>query len=557
MNHIGMLSGCERIRGRSGLDATHRLHPANRRRVPRILSRLLNGALIVIAGALLSTVNPARGQSPVPAQSPAQQSAGSAARDLFVTVGKSLIVESPVTIQRISVGDSTKAEAIAVSPREVLVNGKAPGETSLIVWQQGGNRLLFDLRVRTNTARFDLVRQEIQKELPGQDVSLTLDAGTVFLRGTVKDMVSADRAVAIASTLGKPVNLLRVVVPAMEQQILLKVKFANVDRSASQELGANIFSTGALNTIGSTSTGQFFPPQVAGKVGDSPFTLADALNVFLFRPDLNLGTTIRALQSKRLLEILAEPNVLAINGKAASFLAGGEIPVPTLQSSMTSAVTIQWREFGIKIDFVPAVTPRGTIRLKVSPEVSSLDYANAVTLSGFTVPAISTRRVQTEIELQDGQSFAIAGLLDNRTAELLSKVPGLGDIPLLGKIFQSRSISRNNTELLIVVTPEVVYPAPANVQIATPEMPLPFLKGAPTTVPRTPPASVTGRNQAKPAQDTIPVEQLESMKEQTPVNQPIPAIQYVPMMMPQASQQSAPAVAPVAAPAPQAAAAPK
>ncbi len=223
---------------------------------------MLSGALLAIGGALVSAGYSARGQSPVPAQSPAQQSAGSAARDLFVTVGKSLIVESPVNIVRVSVGDLNKAEAIPVSPREVLVNGKAPGETSLIVWQQGGNRLLFDLRVRPSTAKLEAVRQEMQKELPGQDVAMTLDDDTVYLRGTVKDMVSAERAVAIAATLGKPVNLLRVNVPGMEQQILLKVKFANVDRSASQELGVNIFSTGALNTIGSTTTGQFSPPTV-------------------------------------------------------------------------------------------------------------------------------------------------------------------------------------------------------------------------------------------------------------------------------------------------------
>ncbi len=517
--------------------------------------RLLSGALFMFAGVFVSAGPSAKGQSPLPGQPPTQQSGGSAARDLFVTVGKSLIVESPVNIQRVAVGDATRAEAIAVSPREVLVNGKSAGETSLIVWQQGGNRLLFDLRVRPNTAKLDAVRQELQKELPGQDVTITLDEGTVFLRGTVKDMVSAERAVAIAATLSnaKPVNLLRVNVPAMEQQILLKVKFANVDRTASQELGANLFSTGALNTIGSTTTGQFGPPTVAGSGGTVAFTLTDALNVFLFRPDLNLGATIRALQARRLLEILAEPNVLSIDGKPASFLAGGEFPVPVIQSNITTAVTIQWREFGIRINFLPSVTPRGTIRLKVNPEVSSLDYANSVTIGGFVVPALSTRRVQTEIELEDGQSFAIAGLLDNRAVEQMSKIPGLGDIPLLGKVFQSRSITRNNTELLVVVTPEVVRPAPPNVQIATPEMPLPFMKGAPVTVPRTPPVAVTGRAEPKPPQESIPFERLDALKEQAPVNQPMPATQYVPVLMPQAPpQQAAPAQ-----PAPETSAAPK
>ncbi len=236
--------------------------------------------------------------------------------------------------------------------------------------------------------------------------------------------------------------------------------------------------------------------------------------------------------------------------RAASFRCPSCSPRRT-----AGAVTIQWREFGIRLNFLPTVTPRGTIRLQVNPEVSSLDLANAVSLSGFVIPAISTRRVQTEIELEDGQSFAIAGLLDNRAVDQLSKVPGLGDIPLLGKLFQSRSISRNNTELLVVVTPEVVRPAPPNVQIATPEMPVPFMKGAPTVPPRTPPVSVTGQVPVKSAQDTIPVEQLEAMKEQTPTNQPMPVIQYVPVMMPQ-GQQGAPAAAP-ASPAPATSAAPK
>ncbi len=516
---------------------------------------MLSGTLLAISWATILAGYSAWGHAQ--AQQPAQQSAGSAARDLFVTVGKSLVVESPVNIQRVSVGDAAVAEAIAVSPREVLVNGKAPGETSLIIWQQGGNRLLFDLRVRPSTSRLEAVRQELQKELPGQDVSLSVEGDTVYVRGTVKDMVSAQRAITIASTLGKPVNLLHVNVPGMEQQILLKVKFANVDRSVSQELGANLFSTGALNTIGSVTTGQFRPPTVGGSPEGGSFTLADALNIFLFRPDLDFGATIRALHAKRLLEILAEPNVLAINGKPASFLAGGEFPVPVVQSTMggAGAVTIQWREFGIRLNFLPNVTPRGTIRLQVNPEVSSLDLANAVSLSGFVIPAISTRRVQTEIELEDGQSFAIAGLLDNRAVEQMSKIPGLGDIPLLGKIFQSRSIAKNNTELLVVVTPEVVRPVPATMQIATPQMPVPFMENAPSAAPRTPPVSVTGQTPVKPLQETIPVEQLEAMKEQTPTNPPMPVIQYVPVMVPQA-QQGAPAAAPPA-PAPATSAAPK
>jgi len=473
---------------------------------------ILSSVAVLLAAALL------------PAQTQPQQPAG--ARDLFVTVGKSLVVESPVTIQRVAVADPALAEAVAINPREILVNGKAPGETSVILWQQGGNRILFDLHVRPSTLRLDVVREQLKQELAGQDVSIALEGENVFVRGTVKDLTSAERVVAIAGTLGKPVNLLHVKVPPVESQILLKVRFANVDRGATSELGVNLASTGALNTPGSVTTGQFSPPRVSVEGRQSQFTLTDALNIFLFRADLNLGATIRALQQKRLLEILAEPNLLAINGRQASFLAGGEFPVPVVQAGIGGAgtVTIQWREFGVRLNFMPTVTPRGTIRLQVIPEVSSLDFANALSISGFTVPAISTRRVSTEIELESGQSFAIAGLLDNRVIESLSKIPGLGDIPLLGKLFQSRARTKSNTELLVVVTPELVRPVPAGQPVPAAQMPAEFLKGAPASAPRTPGLDVTGPVPVQPVLETVPVEQLQVKP------QAAPQIQYVPVV---------------------------
>ncbi len=467
------------------------------------------------------------------AQNQPQQAAG--ARDLFVTVGKSLVVESPVAIQRVSVADPKLAEAVVINPREVVVNGKEVGETSLILWQQGGNRILFDLHVRSSTTRVDTVREQLKQELAGQDVTIALEGEYVFVRGTVKDMVSAERAVAMAQTLGKPVNLLHVRVPPADQQILLKVRFANVDRAATSDLGANLLSTGALNTPGQVGTGQFTPPRVdvqgRGLAGtQTSFSLTDALNVFLFRPDLNLGATIRALQQKRLLEILAEPNLLAINGRSASFLAGGEFPVPVVQAGMggVGAITIQWREFGVRLNFQPTITPRGTIRLQVTPEVSSLDFSNALIISGFTVPAISTRRVQTEIELETGQSFAIAGLLDNRVIENLSKIPGIGDIPLLGKLFQSRSRTKSNTELLVVVTPELVRPSPAGQPVPAVKMPAEFFKGGSASPPRTPGTDLTGPVPAKPPQETVPVEQLREKPGQGAAA--APAVQYIPLL---------------------------
>ena len=320
----------------------------------------------------------------------------------------------------------------------------------------------------------------------GDAIEADFENKSVVLHGNVRNQAEGDRVMALAAMLGKPVNLMTMAAPEADPQVLLKVRFADVDRSASIALGANLFSTGLGKTSGSITTQQFSAP--TPKQFDqttSQFNLSNALNLFLFRPDLNLGATIEALQTKNLLEILAEPNVLASNGKKASFLAGGEFPYPVVQSSAggINNVTIMFREFGIRINFLPTLTPRGTIKLEVEPEVSALDYANGLSYGGFTIPGLSVRRVKTEIELQSNQSFAIAGLLDNRVTENLSKVPGLGDIPLFGKLFQSRSTSRSNSELLVVVTPELVQPVPAGGPQPGLEMPKPFLKDVPTALP--------------------------------------------------------------------------
>jgi pilus assembly protein CpaC len=360
-------------------------------------------------------------------------------------------------------------------------------------------------------SRVDVIKRQIERELPGQDVNLTFENEIVFLRGTVRDVTSAERAVSIAATLGKTVDLLYVDVPAPPAQILLRVKFASVDRSLSTQLGLNIVSTGAGNTIGSASTQQFSPPGVPS-LNTAPVTasLADALNLFFFRKDLNLGATIEALQVKGLLQILAEPNVLAEDGKQASFLAGGEFPFPSVTSSSGGApiVSIQFREFGVRLTFIPTITPRGTIHLQVAPEVSALDFTNGLSVSGFNVPALTTRKLNTQIELNEGQSFAIGGLLDNRTTDTLEKIPFIGDIPILGKLFQSKSISKQNTELIVIVTPELVRPVPADRPLPGLKFPVPFLPPNTGRDPRTPGLDVTGAEPVRPPGATIPIEKL-------------------------------------------------
>ena len=435
--------------------------------------------------------------------------------NLSVSVGKSVLVESALQIERISVGLGDFAVATAVSPYEVLLNGKAPGATSMIVWQQGGGKLVYDVVVRPSKLlpddRLAEVERQIRLELPEQEIHLTAQDGAVLLRGRVKDITSAERALSIASILGKTVNLLYVDVPAPEPQILLKVKFASVDRNLSNQLGLNLFSTGAANTVGNLTTQQFSPPTVAIPTSGQPLTasLSDALNLFLFRPDLNLGATIKALEVKGLLEVLSEPNVLAQNGQQASFLAGGEFPFPVVQGSTgggAAAVTIQFREFGVRLNFLPVITPRGSILLRVSPEVSALDFTNGLTVNGFSVPALTVRKLNTAVELNAGQSFAIGGLLDNRITETLEKVPLLGDIPVLGKFFQSRSRNKQNTELIVIVTPEIVQPIPQGQPLPGLKLPIPPL---PTNTPGEISSAGSIPNSAIRAADAVmPIEKL-------------------------------------------------
>jgi pilus assembly protein CpaC len=436
--------------------------------------------------------------------------------DLSVTVGKSALVDFVKPVTRVAIGLGDVAEATAVSPTEVMVNGKAPGNTTLIVWEQGGERQFFNVTIHPSRAAEDenlnALRRELRVAFPGQNINAVAENNQIFLRGTVNDLASSDRAVQMASTAGKVVNLLYVTVPQAPIQILLKVRFASVDRNSSRQLGLNLFSTGAANTIGTVTTGQFTPPSVTPPSGGNSTltTISNALNIFLYRPDINLGATIEAMEQKGLVEVLAEPNIIAEDGKQASFLAGGEYPYPTVQGTaggVGGAITITFKEYGVRLNFIPTVTPRGTIRLQVAPEVSALDFTNAVTISGFTEPAITVRRVKTEVELSEGQSFAIGGLLDNRETQTFTKIPFIGSVPILGKLFQSIQKNKTNTELIVIVTPEIVNPINVGQplpQLNYPEKFLPPNSNIPMYNPLT---NVSGVKPAAPP-SAIPVEQL-------------------------------------------------
>ncbi len=419
--------------------------------------------------------SPASAQTAVPAQD--------STNELSVAVGKTVLVDLARPISRVSLGLGDIAETHAISPTEVMINGKAPGETSLIIWDTKGGRQFFNITVRASNSavndNMEAIRRELRLELPGQTVKVSNENGNVFLRGTVKDLISSKRAVEIAAMGGKVINLLDVTVPASDPQILLKVRFASVDRNKAKQLGINFFSSGFGNTIGGIATGEYSPPAIATGAPGTPATVSglNETNIFGFLPGLNVGATLQALETTGVVETLAEPNILAVNGKEASFLAGGEYPYPVAQGSTTglSTITISFKEYGIRLNFVPTVTPRGTIRLQVAPEVSTLDTAHSVEVSGFDVPAITSRKMKTEIELGDGQSFIIAGLLDNEETESLQKIPFLGDIPVLGKFFQSMTRTKTNTELIVICTAELVAPIPAGEPLPQLKYPTPFL----------------------------------------------------------------------------------
>jgi pilus assembly protein CpaC len=463
----------------------------------------------------LSTISRAALLLPLLAVQIGAQSPTESPDELSLMAGKSILVSSIKAIERISVGFGDVAEATAVTPNEVLLNGKAPGSTSLIIWQEGGGKLFFNVNVSQNRfvedSKITSVRRELTRELPGQNITIASDNGVLYVRGTAKDLASADRALNIAATLGKVVNLLYVSHPKADPQVLLRVRFASLDRTRSLQMGLNLFSTGATNTIGATSTGQFSAPGISSTSGTqsptTPFNLSDLLNIFLYRKDLNLGAVIKDLEIKGILQTLAEPNVLADNGKQASFLAGGEFPYPVFQGSSggAGAVTIQFREFGVRLNFIPTVTQRGTIKLQVAPEVSALDFANGLTIQGFNVPALTTRKVKTEVDLEDGQSFAIAGLLDRTVTDSFQKMPFIGDIPVIGKMFQTKSVSRQNTELIVVVTPEIVQPIGPAPEL---KFPLKFMDAANADVISKSGAAKTVAAASPPAEKAVPYEQL-------------------------------------------------
>ena len=406
--------------------------------------------------------------------------------DLPLTVGRSIVIDYPGDIGRIATSNPDVVDAVAVSSREVLLHAKAQGMSTVIVWSRSGKRTAYSVMVEQN---LEPVRRLLKETFPKENIQVQAAREALSLTGMVATQAVSDRAAALLAPFAKAVvNNLQVTPPGPEKQILLRVRFAELNRNMGSAFSVNLVSTGLLNTPGSISTGQFSAPRPSDLQGTIPgklpgttttFSIADALNIFAFRPDLNLGSFVKALQSQGVLQILAEPNLVTTNGKEASFLVGGEFPVPIVQGGTNAgAITILFKEFGIRLTFKPEITDHNTIRMYVKPEVSAIDLANSVSLSGFTIPALATRRMETNIELGEGQSFAIAGLIDDRVQDSIAKIPGLANIPILGALFKSRKESKSKSELLVVVTPEITTAEETMQAAVQPTMPKTILAPA-------------------------------------------------------------------------------
>ena len=449
---------------------------------------------------------------------PAASAGDATAVDLLV--GRSTIVNVGTAISRVSLTVPDVADAMVTAPQQLLIHGKTPGTISLFVWDRAGAIKTYEVSVRRDLTH--LVAQ-LKELFPGEPISVMGSGKDVVVSGTVSSKYVIDKAAEVAGGYVEKkeyvVNLLKQVEGVASNQVMLRVRFAEVSRSALTELGVNLFTgpTGYKDWIARSTTQQFAAPNFSELTrtadlddnltsASGKYSLSDFLNIFVFNNKYNIGAVIRALSEKGLFQSLAEPNLIASNGKEASFLAGGEYPYPIVQpGSGGNAVTIMFKEFGVRLTFTPTVLGGDMVNLKVKPEVSALDFTNAITLEGFRVPALSTRRTETEVELADGQTFAIAGLMNNTVTDTMRKIPGIGDIPILGWLFKSKAMAKNQTELVVMITPHIVRKGSMGVSNGLPSAVEPYLGPPSKTHPQPAPYVGSPRhpgNQSSPNNST-------------------------------------------------------
>ena len=435
----------------------------------------LGGALLLAA---ISAVHP--NAQTVPAAPPPQVPAAApqtievpAMPRVVLTAGRSTVLATQFNIIRIAITNPAVADAVVVSPREILIDGKTAGTISLIVWGEG-QRVQYDLVV---VQQIPDLQQRLQALFPGEDITVSFNEDATILSGNVSSTNVMLRAAEIARASGTKrsvINMMQVPGGSESQQVLLQVRFAEVNRRILKEIGLNLI-VNRQDWAARATTQQFSAPTIDDAANPGGIIFSDLLNLFFFDRDEGIGGIMRALEQSGAFQSLAEPNLIAYNGQEASFLAGGEFPVPVVQSA-TGSVTVQFKEFGIRLTFTPTIAG-DVIRLKVAPEVSTLDFANGVSLGGFRIPALTTRKAATDVELRDGQSFAIAGLLDNISQDDGANIPFLSKIPIVGYLFKSKAERATQTELMVLITPRLVRPLDPDEVPPLPTRFKPFLPG--------------------------------------------------------------------------------
>ena len=424
------------------------------------------------AAALIASFACASAHAAVPSPSGAEMMLADLPSQLHVVVGHSFLLHTEARLKRVYLSNPKAFDSVTPAPTELLITAKEPGTSSLVVWDESGHSTMATVSADVD---IETLRQALSQAFPGEPLEVNAVEDRIEISGVLPSQADSDAAVKLAQVYAKQVsNSIRVNAPHLKE-VQLKVRFVEIDRVKLEQFGFTFFSGGKNTSQLSTST-------ASGSTGTtntgllSNLTTTGSMNFYLYNTQLNVGVALDDLEQKQVAQVLAEPTITAISGEEASFISGGEFPFPVVQSSGGSVVvTVQFKPYGVKLNFTPTINADGTIRLKVAPEVSALDYTNEVTISGYTIPAISTRRAQTDVELKDGQSFAISGLLDRRLTDQLSKAPGIASVPILGELFRSKNKNLSLIELVLIVTPVIVDPLSQPRQITEPKMSVPGL----------------------------------------------------------------------------------
>lgn len=378
-----------------------------------------------------------------------------------VYANQSVLLDTDVNIKRVSVARPETADVLVITPRQLLIIGKIPGTTSLVYWNQDEVPTAAEIIVGIN---LDTVLDDLRTIAPDEDFEITASGNALILTGAVSSNLVQTRVVESARMYAATVvDLLKVV---KLEQVLLQIRVAEVDRSLAKELGLNMLFQPVID--GGRYRGFLTPPagfnaftgNIAG--GDSvDGTISDLTQLFVVTPGAipKFAAMLRVLHDKGAIKTLSEPNLVVANGDEGKFLVGGEFPVVIASAAGSgAAASVEYKEFGIRLAFKPRIANNGDIYMKILQEVSELDFANGIAVSGFQLPALRSRKAESGLQLADGQTFVLAGLIDNKVSRKVSKIPLLGDIPILGAVFRNTRYTNTETELMVMVTPKIVRP---------------------------------------------------------------------------------------------------